>query len=705
MSSLPLTTPIPLLKGMSAYFSERLAKLGILTARDLLFHFPYRYEDFSRVISIAALEEGKSCTIRGFVEKIDTRRLWKRRMTIIEARVADVSGKITIIWFNQSYVAKSLLTGTEANFAGRVTERNGKKTMTNPLYETVKSGTARHTAGIIPIYRETKGLTSKGMRFFIQPVLDAVKIPETLPVEILEKEKLLPADKALHAVHFPASLGEAYTAKKRFAFEELLLLSIQMGIERKVTEAKKAISITISPEEIKKLLTIVPFSLTESQKHALWETIKDMERPFPMHRLLQGDVGSGKTIVAALACALTAQKGFQATLMAPTEILARQHYMNFVKLFGECEFGIALLTSSGARASYGAGLEAEIQKTSLTREIKSGKVNIVIGTHALLEKNASFKNLAFAVVDEQHRFGVSQRAKLLAPETLGDAVPHFLSMSATPIPRTLSLTLFADLDLSLITELPKDRKPIFTRLVPKKERESAYETIQQEIKNGRQVFVICPRIEPQEEIPLTEKETQALEIKSVKIEYEKLSKKIFPDLSVAMLHGKMKSSEKERIMSTFAKGDVDILISTSVIEVGIDIPNATIMMIESAERFGLAQLYQFRGRVGRGIHQSQCFLFTEKEDEETLLRLSYLEKAKNGFELAEYDLKTRGPGQFFGNTQSGFPDLAMAALRNPELLKSAKLYAETILAEDPTFKKYPGIRERMHGFAKGLHRE
>lgn len=705
MPSLPLTTSIARLKGMSAYFSERLAKLGILTARDLLFHFPYRYEDFSRVVPIAALEEGKSCTIRGIVEKIDTRRLWKRRMVIVEARVADASGKVTIVWFNQSYVGKSLSAGVEANFAGRVTERAGKKTMTNPLYETVKSGNARHTAGIIPIYRETKGLTSKGLRFFIQPVLESVNIPETLPAEILEKEKLLPAGTALRTVHFPESIGAAYAAKKRFAFEELLLLSVHMGMERKATEAKKAMPINISPEEIKEFLALVPFPLTESQKRALWETAKDMGRSFPMHRLLQGDVGSGKTIVAALASALTAQKGLQIALMAPTEILARQHYMNFVKLFDKREFGIALLTAGSARASYGAGLETEMQKKSLLSEIKNGKIKIVIGTHALLEKKASFKNLALAIVDEQHRFGVAQRAKLLTPETAKEFTPHFLSMSATPIPRTLSLTLFADLDLSLITELPKNRKPIETRLIPKEGRTKAYEAIREEIKKGRQVFVICPRIDPPEEIPLTEKETQALEIKSVKMEYEKLSKKIFPNLSVAMLHGKMKATEKEKIMDSFAKRETDILISTSVIEVGIDVPNATIMMVEDAERFGLAQLYQFRGRVGRGIHQSYCFLFTEKEEEETLLRLSYLEKAKNGFELAEYDLKTRGPGQFFGIAQSGFPDLAMAALQNPEMLKSAKAYAEDILENDPLFKKYPSIREKIEEFSKGLHRE
>jgi ATP-dependent DNA helicase RecG len=704
MPLISLETPIAQLKSMRGYFAERLKKLGVETVKDLFFHFPYRYEDFSRITPIAELTAGTSCTVSGIVEKIELRKIWRRRMTITEARISDGTGKLSIVWFNQSYVAKSLPKGAHANFAGRVTEKDGRIQLTNPLYEPSENESTKHTARIVPVYRETKGLTSRGIRFIVQPILNHVRVPETLPVEMLEKENLPGREDALRAIHFPENLGAAYHAKARFAFEELLTLSVHMGLERKRIEAKKAFPLPIEAEEIKELLKLVPFELTESQKHALWETAKDLGRGFPMHRLLQGDVGSGKTIVAALAAVLAAQKGFQAAMMAPTEILARQHYGNLTRLFGELETGIALLTASEARVFYGAGLETVMTKPALEKEIKKGAVKIVVGTHALLNRRSAFKNLVLAVVDEQHRFGVSQRAKLLEAET-GKVVPHFLSMSATPIPRTMSLVLFADLDLSLITELPKDRKPIETRLVPKDERKSAYEFIKKEIATGRQAFVICPRIEPPEAAPLTEKEEATLEAKSVKLEYEKLAKKTFPDLRVGMLHGKMKPAEKEKVMGDFSARKIDILVSTSVIEVGIDVPNATVMMVEDADRFGLAQLYQFRGRVGRGMHQSHCLLFTEKEDEKTQERLRYLEKAKNGFELAEYDLKDRGPGELFGLSQSGFPDLAMSALQNPRLLKHAKEYADEILRTDPRLDTVPEIKRRITEFAKTLHRE
>lgn len=699
-----LNLPITKLRGMRGYFAERLKKLGVISVRDLLFYFPYRYEDFSRVVPISALEVGKVCTVRGKVERISARNIWRRRMTIVEARIKDKSGTLPITWFNQAYVAKSIPVGAEANFAGKVIERKGILSLVNPLYEVVRGGDTRHTARVVPVYSETKGLTSKGIRFILQPVLEHVRIPETLPREIVDAEKFPSADAAIRAIHFPENMKDAEAARTRFAFEEIFLVSLHMGQERLRTEKKKAYAIPADTKAAKELIKELPFIPTDSQKKALWEVMKDMERPFPMHRLLQGDVGSGKTIVAALSAVMLAEKGFQSAFMAPTEILARQHYEGFLKFFGGKGIGIALLTAHEARISYGAGLEAKTTKAALEREIKSGAAKIVVGTHALLGKRTAFKNLAFVAIDEQHRFGVSQRASLVS--SARENVPHFLSMSATPIPRTMSLIMFADLDISLISELPKDRLPIRTKVISTSGRENAYRAIREEIHTGRQAFVVCPRIEPQDiEEPLGFEERMKLEVKSVKEEYKKLSENVFPDLTVAMLHGKMTPAEKERTMRSFAEGDTDILVSTSVIEVGIDVPNATVMMVEGAERFGLAQLYQFRGRVGRGVHQSHCFLFTDREEEETLRRLSYLEKAKNGFELAEYDLKERGPGQFFGTVQSGFPDLAMQALRNPRLLTSAKGYAEGILKEDSGLSRYPGIRERLGQFTKELHRE
>lgn len=700
-----LDSPITSLKGVSTYFSSRLKNLGIFSVRDLIYHFPYRYEDFSHIVPIKELQAGKTCTIHAKVLKVSQRRVWKRKMTVTEARVEDESGKISLVWFNQSYIAKSLKEGSEMNFSGKVIARGEVLQLINPLSEAVHSGETRHTARIVPVYPETRGLTSKGIRFILQPVLNEILVPDIVPEQIREKEKLLEVNEALRNVHFPNTIGEGYNAKKRFAFEDLLLLALHIAEERARAKKEQSASIKVSVEEIKKILELIPFELTEAQKRTLWEVVKDMSESHPMHRLIQGGVGSGKTIVAALAMLFASERGYQSALMAPTEILARQHYRTLTSLFGEQGHGIGLLVSHEAKIHYGGHLETEIKKDAFLREVKAGNIKMVIGTHAVIQKSVAFKNLVLAAVDEQHRFGVSQRANLLKKNLKTEFSPHFLSMSATPIPRTLSLSVFGELDLSLVDELPKNRKPIHTRVVPTDERSAAYRGIRNQIKEGRQAFVVCPRIEPPEETVLSLNDFQKLEIKSVKDEYEKLSKKIFPDLKVSMLHGKLKAQEKEKIMRDFADGKTDVLVSTSVVEVGIDVPNATVMMIEDAERFGLAQLYQFRGRVGRGAHQSYCFLFTQKDDEKTRERLSYLERARNGFELAEFDLKTRGPGELFGISQSGIPDLAMKALQNPEMLKKAKFWCDELLKEDKTLKTYPLIREHMKEFAKEIHPE
>lgn len=761
-----LETPLSQIPAIGLKFLRRLENLKIKTVKDLILHFPTRYEDFSQIYKIADLEPHQEATIRGIIKEVGGRRTWRHRLYLVEALISDETGSIRAVWFNQPYIKNVLRPGCIANFSGKVTLREDEFYLSNPTYELLTSKNLErpttHTARIVPIYPETKGLTSKGLRYLIKLLLARIeKIKEVIPQEILKKEGLPEVNTAISQIHFPSNLDEAIRAKKRFALEDLLLLQIYNIKQRMQLAREKAVPLKIEVNEIKKIINALPFELSRSQKQSLWEIVQDLRRARPMNRLLQGDVGSGKTIVAAIAAILTAQQGYESAFMAPTEILARQHFETLKKFFPDFDLGIALLTGSEAKIFYGGGLETETKKHNLLKEIALGKIKIVIGTHALIHpvgisksfgsdldssigdatknnsngageisnrarKNVTFKNLAFVVVDEQHRFGVEQRRALLKNHESGITnkgdkqplihnskfiIPHFLSMSATPIPRTLSLTLFGDLDLSLITELPKNRKPIITKVVSPENRNKAYAFIREQIKRGRQAFVICPRIEPGKVRPpkiddnAWKSNLQKLELKSVKDEYEKLSKKVFPDLRVAMLHGKMSAKEKENTMRDFNNKKIDILVSTSVVEVGVDIPNATIMMVEGADRFGLAQLYQFRGRVGRGAHQSYCLLFTDSSSASTHQRLKSIVEAKNGFELAEKDLAIRGPGEFLGTAQTGMPDLAMKALQNPELVKRAREAALQILQKDKTLKRYPLLLARLDEFQKEIHWE
>lgn len=697
------------IQGIGPRFLNKLKRLKIETVKDLLWHFPTRYEDFSKIYKIADLIPGQEATIQGVVKEIGGRRAWHRRhLYIVEALISDESGSIRAVWFNQPYIRNILRPGRLANFSGKIATSDERELyLSNPTYELISEHfrhETKHTGRIVPVYPETKSLTSKGLRYLIKPVLNEFQeLPEIIPLEILEKENLPEINKALRDIHFPENLDDAVRAKKRFAFEDLFFLQLYNFSQRLKLAREKAVPIKVGVEAIKKLIAKLPFELTLSQKKSLWEILQDIQKPNPMNRLLQGDVGSGKTIVAAIAALETAANGFQTAFMAPTEILARQHYQTLKKTFPEFNKGLALLTSSEAKVFYGHQLESGVKKDSLTNEIKNNKIKIVIGTHALIQEDVNFQNLALVIIDEQHRFGVEQRATLVKDKKI---IPHLLSMSATPIPRTLSLTIFGDLDLSLITELPKNRKPIITKVVAPESREKAYAFIRGQVKKGRQVFVICPRIESTiDSQQLTTNAISKLEMKNVIDEYEKLSKKIFPDLKVTMLHGKMKPKEKEKIMSAFAGGKTDILVSTSVVEVGVDVPNATIMMIEGADRFGLAQLYQFRGRVGRGEHQSFCFLFTDSSAKTTRQRLKSIVEAKNGLELAEKDLQIRGPGEFLGEAQTGMPDLGMKALQNPELVKTARQAAYEIIQKDPLLQNHPLLRERLNQFKKDVHLE
>ncbi len=709
-----LKTPLSEIRGIGPRFLSKLKNLGIKNVKDLLLHFPTRYEDFSQIYKIAELGSGQEVTVRGRVVEVTGRRSWRRRLFIVEALISDETDSIRAVWFNQPYIRNVLKPGRLANFSGKVAYGEGSLYLSNPTYELTTDDPrheTKHTARIVPIYPETRGLTSKGLRFIIKPILDELeKIPESIPEEIFKKEGLPDVNTAIRNIHFPAAIEDALLAKKRFAFHDLFYLQLRNLSEKLKLRKEKAAAIGAPAEEVEKLEKHLPFELTDSQKKSLKEILHDIGKTNPMNRLLQGDVGSGKTIIAAIAAILTARAGYQTTFMAPTEILARQHYQTFLKFFPDFDKGVALITSSEKKVNYGRGLETHSKKPAL----------ITIGTHALIQKSINFKNLALVIIDEQHRFGVEQRKELaLKNKRLSGLVPHFLSMSATPIPRTLSLTLFGDLDISLITELPKNRKEIITKAVAPENRPKAYAFIRGQVKKGRQVFVICPRIAAPENggeplaSPSRERSgrpsgagtLQKLEIKSVKEEYEKLSKKVFPDLCVEILHGRMRAAEKEKAMNDFAGRKSDILVSTSVVEVGVDIPNATIMMIEGADRFGLAQLYQFRGRVGRGEHQSFCFLFSDSGSKTTKARLKSIVEAKNGFELAERDLKLRGPGEFLGTTQTGMPDIAMKALQNPELVKSAREAAANILEKDPNLKTYPALARFLERFKKEIHPE
>lgn len=708
MAQYTLQSPIEdALSGVAKRFLRHLKRMGIKTVKDLLWHFPSRYDDRSEIVEIADLKKGDEVTVTGMVKKTNTRFIPGRRMTLTEVVVEDEGGDtLSLTFFNQPYIQNTLKEGKIANFSGKVSVYKGKLQLQSPTHELLeaygKKKDPQHTGRLVSIYKETKGLTSRGLRFMIKPVLEGLEeLPEYIPQDILDELELPDVNKALQDIHFPEKIEDAEVALKSFAFRDLFLLQLKNIEEKARLLREDAYSIKATTDELVAIKGYLPYELTKAQEQSLQEILSDISKDHPMNRLLQGDVGSGKTIVAGIAALVTASRGYQSAFMAPTEILARQHYQTLTKTFEEYEGGIALLVSKETKVSYGKDLEAEVDKKELLKQIGSGKVGIVVGTHALIQKNVKFKKLGFVVVDEQHRFGVGQRAQLARTDAVS---PHFLSMSATPIPRTLTMSIFGNLDVSLINELPVGRKPITTKVVESKNRDKAYQFIREQIKRGRQAFVICPRIEESEEAG-DSKAKAAWDVKAVKVEHEKLSKEVFSELEVGMLHGKLKSQEKSDVMKRFTKGQIDILVSTSVVEVGVDVPNATIMMIEGADRFGLAQLYQFKGRVGRGEHQSFCLLFTDSSSESTKERLKALTTAKTGFELAELDLQLRGPGEFLGQSQTGMPDLALKALQNPELLKVAKEKAQAILESDPEFEKHPLLGKKLGRFKEEVHLE
>ncbi len=704
MSVIRLTTPITALDRVGKNLYKKLAQLNIKTVRDLLFHFPFRYEDYRSVMSIGEVMPGIDLTIKGTIELIANKRSPRRRTMITEAVVRDNTDQIRVVWFGQPFIAKVLKVGDEVYLSGSVKEDVFGMQMVGPTYEKVREDrSTTHTARIVPIYPLTAGVTQKQLRFLVEQVIPlTTEIKEWIPEEIRKKNNLITLGHAVHDIHFPEKHEARIAAEKRLKFGELFVLQLRAELIRQSTAVQKAPVIDFKETEIREMVGSLPFTLTPDQKKSAWEIFQDMGKGSPMNRLLQGDVGSGKTIVAGLSTYLAYMNGYQTVLLAPTEILAMQHYETLVKIFGE-KFKVGLLT--------GAQVETHVletpretsleqskkkKKTELKKQIAEGQVDLIIGTHALLTGDTRFAKLGLVIVDEQHRFGVEQRKTIRDKSGMEGVYPHFLSMTATPIPRSYALTLYGDLDVSYIKTKPTGRKEIITRLVDPHKRDKAYGFIRDQVKAGRQIFVVCPLIEQG-----AEKNMQfGSEKKSVVSEYEKLSTKIFPDLRVAYLHGKMKAKEKDAIMKKFAAREIDILVSTSVIEVGVNIPNASIMMIEGAERFGLAQLHQFRGRVGRSEYQSYCILFTETETDKSKERLEYFTHTSDGFALAEYDLETRGPGEVYGTSQSGMEELRLATMQDQDIIRAARDSSRGI-----DFTRYPELKKRVEEWEARVHME
>lgn len=704
--------------------ARKLEKLGIKTVKDLLFFWPFRYEDYSRTVAIKDLEPGLEANVIARVELLQTRRAKRRRMTITECLASDDTGSIKIIWFNQPYISKNLKVGEEVSISGRVDSDYTGTSMISPAYEKVFYGPGGqklklvHTQGLVPVYHSTSNLTQKQIRSLIKQSLGYLKyLEDWLPDETRKSAGLIGLADAVEQAHFPESQNSLESAKKRLTFNELLLLQMQSQLIKRELSDYKAGQININEEAVRAFVKKLPFNLTDSQRKAAWAILKDMDKKHPMSRLLIGDVGSGKTVVATIAMVNTVLNSLprgQAALMVPTEILANQHYTSLCKMLFGSDLKIGIVTNSIKKLS--TGQDSDSQKNPSNKDIKtkgkrkqgekkitpadiSQKADIVIGTHALIQQGVEFRNLNLAIIDEQHRFGVEQRKMLLHKISQGGQkdgiMPHLLSMTATPIPRSLALAIFGDLDVSVINEMPQSRKKIITRLVEESNRAKAYQFIRDQIRQGRQAFVICPLIDISDKMG----------VRSAKEEYEKIKKEIFPDLKIGLLHGKLSGQDKEGVMKQFMANELQIIVATSVIEVGIDVPNATIMMIEGADHFGLAQLHQFRGRVGRGQHQSYCLLFSDNRSPKTLSRLKAMAEISDGFQLARLDLEFRGPGEVFGKEQKGFPQFKVATLFDYALMEQAKKEAENILKNDNDLTSNPALKKELESLVTQTHLE
>lgn len=697
MGMFTLESSVDAVPGAGKAYVAVLGRMGVRTVRDLVLYFPNRYEDFSATPPIGKVTEAMlQATVIGTVEKVANRRSFGRRMSISEAIISDESGKTTATWFNRPYLVKQLRVGETYRFAGKVSKTRYGLRLLNPLFEVSARGS--YLKPFMPVYSTVDGMSQHTLRKIISATAPVIaEMEETLPNTIRARHHLLSLGDAVRLAHFPASAAERDAARKRLGFDEVLALQLSIGRLRRMREVRGAVAVPFNKEAVQAFTNSLPFALTGDQKKAAWAIIGDMEKGVPMYRLLDGDVGSGKTLVAAVAMVNAVRAGYQSTLMAPTEILASQHYETLTKVLKGHGVRVALWTSSYHKASRD-GVEAlasdKKAQAFLLQEIANGEIDVVVGTHALIEEALKFGRLALAVVDEQHRFGVNARKVLATKSGMPDVEPHLLSMTATPIPRSLALTVFGDLDLSVIKEKPKGRVAITTVLVPRLDRAAAFEKVRKEVAAGRQAFVVCPLIDPSDK----------LGVSSVSAVAEQLAKEDLNGIAIGMLHGKMKSEEKERVMREMCEGKIKVLVSTSVIEVGVDVPNASVMCIEGAERFGLAQLHQFRGRVGRAEHASWCFLMPSAGSEEDR-RLSAMTHISDGFVLAEKDLELRGPGDFLGTAQSGQAAFSMVSFSDVGLIAAAKDAAKEILDSDPELTQHEGLRAMMRRAADGAHLE
>jgi len=664
-----LSDSVEYIKGVGPETAKKLEKLGIVTIRDLLTNWPRKYDDYSNVLPIGQLQPG-TVTVKARVENIKTKRV-RRGLHLTEANLRDETGAIKAVWFNQPYRKDYFKSGKEYYFSGLYEFSYNRYTLMTPAVEEAKDFT-KNTARIVPVYHETKGLKSHEIRSFINECSGLFKeLHEILPASVVRANKLVSYQEAIWQLHWPENDIKLEEARHRIGFEEIFSYIMAGQLNKQQVESETALAIPFDETIAKEYVSLLPFELTPAQKKSAWEILQDINGSTPMNRLLEGDVGAGKTVVAAFGAVMAAKNKVQTAFMAPTELLAKQHAQTLANLLGKADISVGLLTSAVKKTA----------KDTLKQQILKGDVDIVVGTHALLQEDVKFKNLGYIVIDEQHRFGVNQRQKLVDK---GLAIPHILSMTATPIPRSLALTVYGELDISIISQKPKNRLPIKTDIWSPNSRAQLYDEIDREITKGRQVFVVCPLID----------ESDKTGTKSVNEELKILSTGPFKHRRIGLLHGKLKDDEKSDVMQDFLDKKLDILVSTTVIEVGIDVPNASVMLIEAADRFGLAQLHQLRGRVGRSDQQGYCYLVMSTSQKPTK-RLRAMETTNDGFKLAEMDLELRGPGALYGTRQHGQLDLKIANITDTKLIKAAKDSAIAFLASNEKLTDYPELNRRV----------
>lgn len=709
-----LQSPISSLIRIRPEIALGLKRLGLHTIQDLLSYFPLRYSDAREYLSLGHAKDGQEATFCGTIKKIETKKSFTSKIPMTVATIEDASGSAKVIWFNQAYFGKMYTVGQTIEITGKLTIKGSTRTIINPSIRERSTlpidshdslfASSSEDAVLTPVYAETKHVSSRWLSVVVTRALAELKsIEDPIPETLLKKYSLPSLRSAYIWIHSPKHPDDAQKARKRFAFEEIFSIQLQKWSERKKIQEQQSYHIEVENHHLADFFKKLPYELTKGQKNAVNTILDDIQKEYPMSRLLEGDVGSGKTAIAAAATYVTVMNrphnngtkqtfgNLQVAYMAPTEILATQHFESFIEYFRGTGISVALITGSGCR-KFPSKVASQrdnwtsISKTQLSKWIANGEIPVVIGTHALIQKSLTFKHLALAIIDEQHRFGLKQRKGLAKKDA---HAPHLLSMSATPIPRTLALTMYGDLDISVLDELPPGRQYPHTEIILPAKRDELYKKVQEQLKQGRQAYVICPRID--EADPTLQ---NALQTRSVLQEEKNLQTNIFPEYTVGSIHSKMTKEKKENVMINFKNKKIDILVSTSVIEVGVNVPNATVMIIEGAERFGLAQLHQLRGRVMRSSHKPYCFLFTESKSEKTQERLSLFMKAKNGFELAEHDLMLRGSGALTGIKQWGISDIAMEALKNPKLVEAARTEAQA-LVEDETLSHYPLLEKKI----------